>query len=115
MKIPALTLVATVVTGAFALPKSSSHTVHEKRSIGSQWSPREDVQVRPDSRLPMKIGLKQSNLHLGHDLLMSMSDPTSDKYGQHMSPQEVGCSSILKDVTDKPDRLLTSSRRPKNR
>jgi len=37
----------------------------------------------------MRIGLKQSNLDNGHDLLMDISHPESPRYGQWYSPEEV--------------------------
>jgi tripeptidyl-peptidase I len=47
-----------------------SHVLHEKRDPASskQWVRRE----KPASTeiLPMRIGLKQRNLHRGHDFLM---------------------------------------------
>jgi tripeptidyl-peptidase-1 len=39
--------------------------------------------------LPIRIGLSQQNLHRGHDLLMSISDPSSPNYGQHLTANEV--------------------------
>jgi tripeptidyl-peptidase-1 len=37
----------------------------------------------------MRIALKQNNLHLGHDHLMDVSDPTSETYGQHWSAERL--------------------------
>ena len=71
---------------------TSNHAVHEKRSTSS-WSP--DLRVRPNPRtkLPVRIGLKESNVHLGDDILMQLSDPKGEMYGKHWSPQQVGSGS----------------------
>ena len=56
---------------ATALPSSSDHVVHERREASlKQWQKREGLGSR--SKLPMRIGLKQSNLDRGHDLLMEV-------------------------------------------
>jgi tripeptidyl-peptidase-1 len=39
--------------------------------------------------LPVRIGLKQSNMDRMHDELMAVADPSSPSYGQHWSPQQV--------------------------
>lgn len=74
---------------ATALPTSSNHVLHEKRSGSSSWSPKEGV--KPDGRikLPVRIGLAESNLHLGHDILMQVSEPTSKQYGKHWTNEQV--------------------------
>ena len=81
---------AAFATLSNALPTSANHVVHEKRSgSSSSWSPMQGV--KPDRRitLPVRIGLTESNLHRGHDILMDVSDPTSDKYGKHLTTEEV--------------------------
>ena len=77
---------ATVVT---ALPASVNHVVHEKRSGSSTWSPMKGA--KPDGRitLPVRIGLTESNLDQGDDILMGVSDPTSEKYGKHLTHEQV--------------------------
>ncbi len=50
----------------------ASHSLDERHlpHWGTQWTKRSKV---PDSQiLPMRIGLKQSNLEAGHDKLMEM-------------------------------------------
>lgn len=63
--------------------------VHERRGLqqNSLWSRRE--RLTPDEVFEMRIGLTQENTHLGHDMLMDVSDPRSPKYGQHLSTEEV--------------------------
>ena len=91
MLLPILTAAATAAfaTLSNALPTSANHLVHEKRSGSSSWSPMQGV--KPDRRitLPVRIGLTESNLHRGDDILMEVSDPTSDKYGKHLTTEEV--------------------------
>lgn len=72
-----------------ALPTSANHVVHEKRSGSSNWSPMQDA--KPDGRitLPVRIGLTESNLHRGDEILMEVSDPASEKYGKHLTTEEV--------------------------
>ena len=72
----------------YALPYNT-HVVHESRSPSSfsAWS----ISHKPAGYqlLPVRIGLKQSNMHRLHDELMAVSDPTSATYGQHWSPEQV--------------------------
>lgn len=72
-----------------ALPTSANHVVHEKRSGSSNWSPMQDA--KPDGRitLPVRIGLTESNLHRGDEILMEVSDPASEKYGKHLTTEEI--------------------------
>lgn len=89
MQLTNLSILASLAVGALALPRAHNHVVHEKRNMGSSWVPREDVRPHGKVKLPMRIGLTQTNLHLGHDLLMGVSDPASKKYGEHLSLTEV--------------------------
>jgi tripeptidyl-peptidase I len=64
-------VVAALAAVATARPAPSTHAVHEKRSaVHSRWS--NPLRIRSDVGVPVKIGLKQSNLHHGHDLLMDV-------------------------------------------
>lgn len=47
------------------------------------------MKVKHDRVLPMRFALTQSNLDKGHDWLMEVSDPTSEKYGQHWDAAKV--------------------------
>lgn len=63
----AFALVAT--TSSAAVP--NTHVVHEKRDFTpSRWIKRE--RISPDVVLPLRIALKQRNLHQGYDLLMDV-------------------------------------------
>ncbi|KAI1335592.1 subtilisin-like protein [Xylariaceae sp. FL0016] len=66
-----------------------SHALHERHMPhwGRKWTKRDRVQA--DTVLPMRIGLKQSNLEAGHDKLMDISNPKSSNYGKHLSSEEV--------------------------
>ncbi|KAI1740761.1 subtilisin-like protein [Xylaria scruposa] len=67
----------------------STHALHERHAAhwGNRWTKR--AKVPADVVLPMRIGLKQSNLDAGHHKLMDLSNPDSPNYGKHMTTQEV--------------------------
>lgn len=68
--------------------RRSSHIVHEKRSSPpAGWQVRD--RVDGDVKVPLRIGLKQRNLHLGAQFLDEVSNPRSSKYGQHWTADEV--------------------------
>ena len=71
--------------GTFAL---GSLVRHEKRSNdGTHWLPRN--RALHDETVPVRVALKQKNVHLGHNALMEASDPKSPKYGrQVLSPRK---------------------------
>ena len=60
--------------------------LHEKRSVSL---PHKRERVDGDAIIPVRIGLRQSNLHTGYDRLMDVSHPTSKNYGKHLSKEEV--------------------------
>lgn len=72
-----------------AMPTSSS-TVHEKRpnldARSHSWSA--VSRLPPDSIVPVRIALTQSNLHVGAGRLMSISHPASTEYGQTLNASE---------------------------
>ena len=62
-----------VVAAAAAAPSpySPNHVIHERREVAPRtWHKRSTLGSR--MKLPMRIGLKQSNLDKGHDLLMEV-------------------------------------------
>ncbi|KAK4495689.1 hypothetical protein PRZ48_012957 [Zasmidium cellare] len=68
--------------------ENTRHVLHEKRSTTPRrWQRGE--RVHPDAILPVKIGLTQKNLEDGHELLMQVSHPDSERYGRHWSAEEV--------------------------
>jgi hypothetical protein len=69
-----------------ALAASLSHVLHEKRNVPlSGYKERIDG----DAIIPVRIGLKQSNLHTGYERLMDVSHPSSVNYGKHLTKEEV--------------------------
>jgi len=88
MRLGQIILAGVLACTATALPASSPLTLHEKRSAPTkQWVKRS--RVHGAQTLPMRIGLTQSNLDKGHDMLMEVSHPSSSKYGQWYSPEEI--------------------------
>jgi tripeptidyl-peptidase-1 len=77
------------VASVVALPASAPRSVHEKRVLGTSWRAIDQVKPHGSILLPVRIGMVQSNLDKGHDLLMGISDPASKDYGKHFSPKEV--------------------------
>ncbi|KAL4903035.1 hypothetical protein BDW74DRAFT_157321 [Aspergillus multicolor] len=73
---------------AFGFLATDSHVLHERRHVlPKHWT--EHSRVGGHKKLPVRIGLTQSNLDHGHDLLMELSDPASPQYGKHLSQDEV--------------------------
>lgn len=59
------------VTVALASPAPRNYVVHERRdALPSVWV--EESRLDKSAMLPMRIGLTQSNLDRGHDLLMEV-------------------------------------------
>ena len=89
MHVSGIAALAVLAATAIAAPTpSTEHIVHERRSlVSSAWVKRD--RVHGDVKLPMRIGLIQSNLEKGPDYLMEVSDPKSNKYGKHFSVDEV--------------------------
>ena len=81
----AFLLLGLLSASSLAFP-TSNHVVHEKRD-GSLGHTRQ--RLDPDAIIPIRIALRQSNLHLGHDRLMDVSHPSSPNYGKHLSAEEV--------------------------
>ncbi|KAF2170428.1 hypothetical protein M409DRAFT_64175 [Zasmidium cellare ATCC 36951] len=65
-----------------------SFVVHEKRSTSdSGWT--RSRRVEPSVLLAVRIGLVQSNLHLGEELVQQIADPSSPRFGKHLAKREV--------------------------
>ncbi|KAJ5171688.1 hypothetical protein N7492_004281 [Penicillium capsulatum] len=80
-------LLGAAAAGTLAVP-ASHYEMHERRDvIPTSWT--QGKKLDGSTILPVRIGLTQSNLDYGHDLLMEMSDPSSSKYGKHMSESQV--------------------------
>ncbi|KAI9664857.1 MAG: hypothetical protein M1821_006305 [Bathelium mastoideum] len=71
-----------------ATPTQSSYVLHEKREITHpRWMKRD--RVHSSVKLPMRIGLSQSNLDRGMEYLMDVSHPGSSNYGKHWTAKQV--------------------------
>ncbi|TAQ88670.1 hypothetical protein B7494_g2997 [Chlorociboria aeruginascens] len=67
---------------------TSNYVVVERRSMAvPKWS--KHVPLHPDSVFELRIGLVQQNLHLAEEFIAQVSDPSSEKYGQHWPAQQV--------------------------
>ena len=90
MRLLSTTLVAAAIAvsaEALAVP-NAPHALHEKRDTPTRnWMKR--GAVARELKMPMRIGMKQSNLHRADALLAEISDPASSKYGQHYSADEI--------------------------
>jgi len=84
----ALVIANFLVAGCLATPFTQHHVVHEKRNTHpTGWTRRSELDNR--AILPMRIALTQSGLDKSHEWLMDVSNPGSEKYGQHWSAKEV--------------------------
>ena len=82
--------VAVTAPSVAALPAATDYVLHEKRehsTVNGLW--KRGSRVDADAIIPLRIGLSQSNLHLGYDRLMEVSHPESASFGQHLSAEEV--------------------------
>lgn len=85
---------AFVPAPALALP-SNNYVVHEARNPTrtgdgnnhNKW--KRGIRLHEDAVIPLRIGLTQSNLHLGYDKLMSVSHPDSEDFGNHLTEEEI--------------------------
>ena len=74
-----------------AVPHPNTNHVLRKRhshdAAAAGWIKRRSIPQ--GTTLPVRIGLKQQCLDIGHDLLMEIADPTSPRYGKHYTMKEV--------------------------
>ncbi|KAH9034857.1 subtilisin-like protein, partial [Lactarius pseudohatsudake] len=83
--------VLAICSVALAAPSQlerANHVVHERRTVEPiEWvqSHRADA----DDVIPLRVGMKQQNLHMLEDLLMDVAHPDSPTYGQHWTPEKV--------------------------
>lgn len=72
---------ASSATTSLAAPSSSKHVLHEKRDGKPHlWEKRD--RATPSQVLPIRIGLRQSNLENAERYIYEVSDPTSAKFGK---------------------------------
>lgn len=64
------------------------HVVHEeRRGIPQNWWKHSKLHSR--AVLPMRIGLRQQNLHRAEEFLLSVSHPDSPDFGKHWTAKQV--------------------------
>lgn len=98
-------IVAALAAFVAARPAPSTHTVHEKRDgLHHRWA--NPSRIRSDADIHVRVGLKQNNLHRGHEYLMDVlvnlpliinsdiltsysSHPDSKNYGKFWTEEEV--------------------------
>ncbi|KAF8183800.1 Pro-kumamolisin, activation domain-containing protein [Mycena galopus ATCC 62051] len=79
-----VTCLSLVSSSASAHPFS----IHEQRTnVAHGWS--RVGKPAPNALLPLRIGLKQSNIDTLHDRLLDVSHPDSANYGKHWTAEEV--------------------------
>jgi tripeptidyl-peptidase-1 len=59
-----------LVTGALSVAIPDNHVVHEEKRSTRGW--KRSTKLEDDVSFPVRIGLTQSNLHLGYELLMDV-------------------------------------------
>ncbi|KAF8990974.1 peptidase S8/S53 domain-containing protein [Cyathus striatus] len=83
---PFVFLALCLVTSAFAEPVP--YVLHEKRSrIPGGWTAIR--RHEHSATLPLRFGLKQSNLHKLDEFLLDIAHPDSSNYGRHWTAEEV--------------------------
>ncbi len=66
-----LSMLGALAAQAAAVPHSANLVVHERRdAVSKDWIQRDRLDTTVE--LPVRIGLTQSNLDKGHDLLMEV-------------------------------------------
>ena len=61
-----------------AAPRDLKRVLHERRAV---IDPTKGDRIDENSVIPIRIGLKQTNLETGYDAVMDVSDPESANYG----------------------------------
>ncbi len=74
-------LLAALASVTLASP-ISKRVVHEKREIINSIK---GDRIDPEAVIPVRFGLKQSNLEHGYDAVMDVSDPGSENYGTSLN------------------------------
>jgi len=78
-----------VFATALVTAAQGRHVLHEKRTGNVHNSWKQVERIKPDAIIPVRIGLKQSNLEVGPDRLHAISHPASEHYGKYMTAEEV--------------------------
>jgi len=72
MRFQPITVLAALASATLAAPTNNfqRHVLHERRQPSENWM--KSDRVHSDVKLPMRIGLVQSNLHDAHERLMQV-------------------------------------------
>ncbi|KAG6916154.1 hypothetical protein DXG01_008206 [Tephrocybe rancida] len=65
----------------------AGYTIHERPVLPPNYHPTRRLPT--SAPLPLRIALKQRNLDLLPELLLSVSDPESSTYGEHWTPERI--------------------------
>ena len=69
-------------------PSLPTKLTHERRDVvQSHWT--KVSRAGADTPITLRIGLKQRNLERAEEFMHAISNPRSDTYGQHWSPEQV--------------------------
>lgn len=79
--------VVAIAAAASSPAISSSVPRHARRDVPHGWSLHR--RAKPDSPLPLKFALTQSNIHNLDAYLLDVADPHSPNYGKHWTPTKV--------------------------
>ena len=84
-----LAIATAFAVAAVALPAANMpHVLHEKReNTRPVWTKRQEAPAA--AKVPVRIGMTQSNLDKGHDMLMDVSRHDSPNYGKHYSADDI--------------------------
>ncbi|KAL7805628.1 subtilisin-like protein [Trichoderma gracile] len=82
-----LIVLNSLLAGVLAIP-TGLQIIHEKRDTSNaRWTKRDTLD--PNTRVPVRIALKQNNLDKGMDYLLDVSHPNSANYGNHYTADQV--------------------------
>ncbi|TQV97062.1 protease S8 tripeptidyl peptidase I [Cordyceps javanica] len=79
-------LLSSLWARAWAVPVEDGSVV-KSHSLSKSWE--SHGSLPDDTKIPVRIALKQKNLDKGMEYLLEVSHPKSPKYGQHYTQQEV--------------------------
>ncbi|KDQ64445.1 hypothetical protein JAAARDRAFT_187770 [Jaapia argillacea MUCL 33604] len=82
-----LTVIVTLGTYVAAVPQPVSHRVKERVVAPNDWV--KLGRAPSDHVLELRIGLPQPDIHLLEKALYEVSDPYHERYGSHLSKEEV--------------------------
>jgi tripeptidyl-peptidase-1 len=91
MRTTTFSIYASIVVAAVVSARSipDTHVLHERRDVEFPTDIVKRSPVDSSLVLPMRIGLRQSNLDKAEEWLMEVSRPRSSKYGQYWTQEDV--------------------------